>query len=353
MIKGIYIFFILTMLSNLLSIDNKIGENIKAEPELIEESRELSISLVGDILMDGSVRGQINKNGYDYPWEEVEEYFQEDDITIGNLETSITIKGSKWADKQFNFRSDPKNLESMKKAGIDVLSLANNHSLDYGYDGLVDTINYLDKSKIHRVGAGKNYKDAIGEVVIEKNGYKIGILGFSRVVPTVDWYATNKRPGLVGAYDSQLKAVLEKVEKTAKEVDVLILSIHWGKELATKPRQEEIIAGRKLIDAGADIIMGHHPHVLQGIEIYKGKPIFYSLGNFVFGVKSELTSNTMIGEINFVDEKIDSIKVIPCKIQLGRPMPVKEELDKKINYINEISKDFKVEFNANGIIKVD
>lgn len=329
-------------------------ESIEAEGVENEESKQLSISLVGDILMDGSVKRQINENGYDYPWEYVAKYFQEDDISIGNLETSITLGGAKWPDKQFNFRSDPENLEAMKKAGIDVVSLANNHSLDYGYEGLLDTLNYIDKSGIYRVGAGKDYKEAVEEVVIEKNGYKVGILGFSRVVPTVDWYATSKRPGLVGAYDSQLQGVLEKVKEVGEEVDILILSIHWGTELQTRPNDHDVLAAKKLIDAGADIIMGHHPHILQGVEIYKGKPIFYSLGNFVFGVKNELTSNTMIGQVDFMDDKIKSLKVIPCKIESGRPIPVDElEMIGKIQYINELSQEWGTKFNDNGVFELD
>ncbi len=352
--KGIFLFLALTIFSNGLYMGDFMPEEVEVRPVTIEEDRDVTISLVGDILMDASVKGQVNANGYDYPWEYVAKYFQEDDITIGNLETSITRKGTKWPNKQYNFRSDPENLQAMKKAGIDVVSLANNHSLDYGYEGLLDTLNYIDKSGIYRVGAGKDYKDAIKETIIEKNGYKVGILGFSRVVPTVDWYATNTRPGLIGGYDSQLKAALDKVEEVKKQVDILILSIHWGTERQSTPREIDVLAAKKLIDAGADVIMGHHPHVLQGIEIYEGKPIFYSLGNFVFGVRPGPTSNTMIGQVNFVNGKISSLKIIPHKIVGGRPTPYnEEERATKIEYINELSKEWGINFNTDGILDLD
>lgn len=244
-----------------------------------------SISMVGDIFMDGSVKSYIDKNGGDYPWEMVKEYFQNDDVTIGNLETSITTKDTKWPEKTYNFRGDPKNLKFMKEAGVDVVALGNNHSLDYGYEGFLDTLNHLDKSEIKRVGGGKNKKEAIEGIILDKNDIKIGILSFSRVVPSVDWYATSKRPGIVGAYDGHIKDVLERVREIKEEVDILVLSIHWGVEGSTTPRKEEIALAKKLIDGGVDIIMGHHPHVLQGIEIYNGKPIFYSLGNFILAAK--------------------------------------------------------------------
>lgn len=338
-----------------LTVGETLNEETLTEENLTEEdSKELTISLVGDILLDGSVRGQIDENGYDYPWEHVKKYFQEDDLTIGNLETSITYGGSKWPNKQYNFRSDPENLNAMKNSGVDVVSLANNHSLDYGYDGLLDTLKHIDKSGIYRVGAGENYDDAIKEVIIEKNGYVVGVLGFSRVVPTVEWYPTENRPGVIGAYDHQLEKVLEKVEEVKEKVDILVVSIHWGTELEIKPRDHDLIAGKKLIDAGASIIMGHHPHILQGVEIYKGKPIFYSLGNFVFGSRSELTSNTMIAQVNYSDNKMESLKVIPATIVSGRPVPVSgEERLTKIDYINELSKAWGIEFDPSGIFKMN
>lgn len=347
MIKGIYLFTILTMFSNLLP--NKVQEI----PKVVEE-KTVSISLVGDIMMDGKVRAQIDKNGIEYPWEMVKEYFQNDDVTIGNLETSITTMGTKWENKQYNFRSDPKNLKAMKEAGIDVLALANNHTLDYGYEGLLDTLNHLDKNDIKRVGGGKNKKEAMEGIIIEKNGLKVGVLSFSRVVPHVDWYATAMRPGIVGAYEGHVNGIISRVEEMKKEVDVIILSIHWGIERSIEPRKEEIDLARKLVDAGVDVIMGHHPHVLQGVEIYKGKPIFYSLGNFVFGKRNDITAITMIAQVNFKDKEIDNIKIIPCSMTSGRPVPITDtDRLEKIKYMNNISKVFNTKFDVEGMIKIN
>ena len=336
--KGKYLIYLLTMFTSLLPIEKQVV--YKSIPTIaentIEATDEIIISIVGDMLMDSSVRGQIDRNGVEFPWEHVKDYFQKDNLTIGNLETSITTSGTKWADKQYNFRSDPKNLIAMKKAGMEVVSIANNHSLDYGYDGFLDTLNHLDKAEIKRIGGGKNRKEAMEGIIIEEEGIKIGILSFSRVVPSVDWYATYQRPGIVGAYDCHIKEVLDRVTEIKEEVDILVLSIHWGVELSTTPRNEEIAFAKKLIDAGVDIVMGHHPHVLQGIEIYNGKPIFYSLGNFIFGSKNELTANTMIAQINLKDKYIDNIKIIPCEIVGGRPIPLEDEKKiEKIKYLKD------------------
>ena len=191
-------------------------------------------------------------------------------------------------------------------------------------------------------------------VIIEKQGVKIGVLSASRVVPDVKWYATNQRPGLVGAYDVHIEELLKEVEKVKKDVDLLILSIHWGMEGSPEPKKEDVKLAKRLIDGGVDIVMGHHPHVLQGIEIYKGKPIFYSLGNFVFGTIGELTSNTMISQVNLVDGKMDNIEIIPFNIEAGRPVPVEEDVRRsKIDYLNEISRNFGVNIDKDGIIKLD
>lgn len=139
----------------LTKIKNKIKNFKDARAQAKEDDNEIKISVVGDILFDGNIRDNINEEGYDYPWLHVKEYFENEDISIGNLETSVTRGGTPWANKQFNFRSDPKKISSMKRVGIDVISLANNHTLDYGYDSLEDTIEHLKS-----VEAGENIEEA-------------------------------------------------------------------------------------------------------------------------------------------------------------------------------------------------
>ncbi|NMB06830.1 MAG: CapA family protein [Tissierellia bacterium] len=317
------------------------------------EENTITISLAGDVMMDGSVRQQINKYGYDYPWEKVKDYFMESDLSIVNLETSITTRGNKWPNKQFNFKSNPKNLDSMKSAGIDMVTLANNHVLDYSNQGFLDTIDHLKKKEIPYVGGGKNKKEALEGVIIDKKDVKIGVLAFSRVIPDVKWYANNNKAGIVGAYDGYTKEMFKRIEEMKKEVDILILSFHWGVERSTKPRPQDIKIAKAAIEAGVDIVMGHHPHVLQGLEIYKGKPIFYSLGNFVFGGKDTLTRTTMIGQVIIKDKELERVNLIPCTIANGRPIPVAgKDREKSIEYINNLSKTFKTNINKDGTINI-
>ncbi len=362
MTKGLYLFFVMTMFSRSFNMDqnqiiHRIEDHIKENTQIVdlvkEEEKTYTISLAGDMLMVGSVGSQIQKYGYGYPYEMVKEYFLGDDLTIANLETSLTTRGELWPDKEYNFRSHPDNVQAMIDGGIDVVSLANNHTLDYGYEGFVDTLGHLDKHGLKRVGGGKNKEDATRAIIVEKEGIKIGVLAFSRVIPHVDWYALNKRPGLVGAYDVHVPDVIRTIEDLKKEVDLVVVSIHWGQEYAEYPRDKEMDLGRKLVDYGADIVMGHHPHVLQGIEIYKDRPIFYSLGNFIFGTRTDLASNTMIGQVHVRKKKPHHVRVIPGHIVNGRPEIAEGEAKtKKIKYLNDISKVFNTKIDEDGIIQI-
>lgn len=318
---------------------------------LAKEDNDITLSLAGDVMMDGSVGLLVGQHGYDYPWLKVADYFRASDLSIINLETSITSAGQIWPDKQFNFRSNPANLDAMKAAGIDMVVLANNHVLDYDREGLTDTINHLRTREISYVGGGKNLEEALRGAIINKKGKKIGVLAFSRVIPHVGWYAGPNRSGVVGAYDGNTQAMFRRIEEMKKEVDILVLSLHWGIERSLEPRPEDIKIAKAAIDAGVDIVMGHHPHVLQGVEIYKGKPIFYSLGNFVFGSADPLTRTTMIGQVLIKDRGLDKVKLIPCTIVNGRPVPLEgKEGQETILYMEELSKAYNTNIDSQGII---
>jgi poly-gamma-glutamate capsule biosynthesis protein CapA/YwtB (metallophosphatase superfamily) len=348
---------IFSNISNAVEVDDEVNNKVEVEVDVNvqdeEENDEIIISLVGDTCFDGALKKHIGKYGISYPWDKVSSYFKEDDLTVVNLETSATTGGKKWPDKQYNFRSNPNSIKGMAEAGVEVATLANNHVLDYGYSGLLDTLKYLDKYNIKYTGAGKNKKEAIEGVIVEVKGVKIGIVSFSRVIPDMKWYATNKRPGLVSGYDYYVGEMTKKIAEMKKKSDIVILSIHWGVERSTTPRKQEINVAKKAIESGADIVMGHHPHVLQGIQVYKGKPIFYSLGNFIFNSGSKAGTNTMIGQVYIKDKTIQSINVIPCKIVNGRPIPLSgEKKAGAINNINKLSKPFGFRVNGRGIMEI-
>lgn len=206
---------------------------------------------------------------------------RESDIFMANQEFPFSSRGTAAPDKQFTFRLSPERVSVFQELGIDLVTLANNHALDFGTDALVDTCDVLDQAGIYHVGAGRNLDEACEPVIITENGRSIGFLGASRVIPVGSWNASSSSPGMLTTYDPAL--LLEQIGRLRETCDYVVVYVHWGIEKKDHPEEYQRALGKQYIDAGADLVIGSHPHVLQGIEYYKGKPIVYSLGNFIFG----------------------------------------------------------------------
>ncbi|AWB44133.1 hypothetical protein DCC85_07805 [Paenibacillus sp. CAA11] len=275
----------------------------------------------GDTLFSGKVADKLKASGMDFPFQYVRDLFLKDDLTVLNLETPITVRGTGATDKQFVFKSHPEVLDAMKNAGVDAVNLANNHTLDQGEEGLLDTIDHLKASQIPAVGAGSNADEAYAPVYLERKGIKIALFGFSRVLPKVDWNAGESSPGIAGIYDPT--RAIQEVEKAKKQADLVIVVAHWGKERVTKPDKNQTSLAHAFIDAGADLVIGGHPHVLQGVEQYKGKWIAYSTGNFIFTRSSNAkTWETAVFEARCNRSGACGMKLIPYHAELGQPVPM-------------------------------
>lgn len=317
-------------------------------------NQNIVISLMGDVLLDASVGKLIDINGVDYPWEKVLPILKKSNLSFMNLETSVGVGGKPIEGKSYTFQSKPETLNGVVNAGISGVSIANNHILDYGLEGFIETLENLEKMNILYVGGGRNIKDAQRAVILEKGDMKIGFLAFSRVIPDTNWYVTNRRAGILSGYDCYKDKVLKLVEETKKNVDFLIVSVHWGKELKDYPEKKDMRFAKKLVDGGADCIMGHHPHVLQGVEFYKNKPIIYSLGNFVFNARGKKSNQTMVFHIDINKMGILNTYVTPILIKNGQPTPAQgKEKEDIINILNTLSKEWNTKFLMNGEIKAD
>lgn len=205
----------------------------------------------------------------------------EADYFVVNEEFPFSSRGSKAEDKQYTFRLPPEKVELFHQMGIDGVTLANNHALDYGQEALLDTCQVLDEAGILRTGAGKDLEEACQAMILEASGKSIAVIGATRVIPVSDWAAGANHPGMLATYDPSL--LLEQIRKLHSQYDYVIVYVHWGIERDELPQEYQRTLGKQYIDAGADLVIGAHPHVLQGIEYYQGRPIVYSLGNFVFG----------------------------------------------------------------------
>lgn len=261
----------------------------ETQEEETQESRPV-LMFAGDVLLSDHVLGAYNKAGNirGVLGESLLEKIRAADLFVVNQEFPFSNRGSAAADKQYTFRLPPERVSLLTDMGIDLVTLANNHSLDFGKEALLDTLDTLDQAGLPHVGAGRNLEEAKAAVILEVGGKTIGFLGASRVIPEGSWNAGAGTPGLLTTYDPAV--LVGEIKKIRESCDYVVVYVHWGIERDERPQEYQRTLGKQYIDAGADLVIGSHPHVLQGIEYYQGKPIVYSLGNFVFGSSIKRTA---------------------------------------------------------------
>jgi poly-gamma-glutamate synthesis protein (capsule biosynthesis protein) len=266
----------------------------------------------GDVLLDPSELG-ILASGYDAPWTGVRDLFRSDDVTVVNLECAASTIGTKVPDKEFNFRC-PRGFGAMLANGVEVANQGNNHSLDFGPDAAMDARKRMLHAGLMPVGTGHNADEAHEPAIFERRGKKIAVLGFGGVIPFRDWTATMTRPGMADGDD--IPSMVAAVKAADAEADLVFVAIHWGVELDTKPRADDVARAHAMIDAGADGIFGHHAHRLQPLDFYKGRPIFWGLGNFVW----PRPGPTAVGEIIAKPDGTFDACLLPGHTTGGRPV---------------------------------
>ncbi|MNK68548.1 Capsule biosynthesis protein CapA [compost metagenome] len=310
----------------------------------------LVINFGGDTIFSGKVAEKMDQNGIDFPFKYVKDLFQKDDLTVLNLETPVTTRGIGAKNKQFVFKAHPDALKAMKNAGVDAVNVANNHTLDQGVQGLLDTLEHLKANKISFAGAGNNSNEAYAPVYIERKGIKIALFGFSRVLPELSWNAKADRPGIAGVYNDDVKLAVKSIQDARKKADLIIVVAHWGKERVTVPDSNQTSLAHSFIDAGADLVVGGHPHVLQGVEQYKGKWIAYSTGNFVFtkATTRPKTWDTAVFQARCTTGGKCDLRMIPYFTEIGQPVP-KNAKDgaKLIKEIESLSPGVKIDSSGN------
>lgn len=255
------------------------------------------------------------------------------DLFVVNLECPFTDRGAKIA-KNFNFRARPELVSALIRGGVDVVSLANNHMIDYGPEGLFDTLSTLDSNGIVHFGAGRTSVEARLPAVVEKKGVTIAFLGYfflgDRNIEPAQVIATGDQPGVAGHFSdtAALKAMVEADIRAARvKADHVIPFFHWGRESRGQPEPYQLEVAHHAIDSGASAVLGSHPHVLQGIEVYKGAPIVYSLGNFVFGGNWDpKDKRTALVELRLTKTAVKAIKVIPAYSDAFPEVPVQPYL---------------------------
>lgn len=281
---------------------------------LLEEFPSVTLLAVGDIMLSRNVAAKMVKyQNWTYPFLKTANLLKSADITFGNLETAITA-GRTIKTGEMVFRTDPKAVEGLKFAGFDVLSLANNHTPNFGETGLKDTFQYLSAAGIAYIGAGENIAAARQPVIKEVQGLEFAFLAYNdnNVVPP-SYFAGDQRAGTVFMDREKMKEDVFKAKQTA---DFVIVSMHAGVEYQPKASERQKDFARQAIEAGAALVLGHHPHVIEPMEKYKDGYIFYSLGNFIFDQMWSLpTRQGLMATITFTPSGISEITYQPVIIE--------------------------------------
>ena len=240
-----------------------------------------------------------------YPFRNIAPVLREADIAFANLETPLSDR----ARHTGAFLTPSYFAEGLRWAGLDVVSFANNHAFDAEEQGLFDTMESLWRAGVGWVGAGTNLENARRPFIVERNGITVAFLGYARAVNMgTSSFAQSDRSGVVPLDPFVIK---EDIQRVRDQVDYVVLSFHWAIENSqdTHPAAREF--AHAMIDAGADVILGHHPHVPRGVEMYKGKPIFYSLGNFIFGHNHTYWMDNYLARLTLTENGISQVEILP------------------------------------------
>ena len=305
------------------------SQAIAGEQEETPKVASVKVVAVGDLMLGTSTKHLVTRYGPDYPFRPAAAVLSNADIAFGNLETPLSDRGAPTpgksaesirARRNYIFRASPDCAEGLAQSGFDVVAVANNHAMDYQGVALLDTVDSLRKAGVKPVGGGKNLDEAFAAVVLEHGGRKVAFLAISDILPAAS-VAGPVTPGIAPARGLEFSRRMKPaIEKLRRENDFVAVSVHWGIEATTSPSAKQQRLGRQLIDWGADLIIGHHTHVVQPVERYKQGIIHYSLGNFI-GYPGA-TSRTEAIEVTLRVEGGHTYRRLPFRMSKGQCLPL-------------------------------
>ncbi|KAM3114434.1 CapA family protein [Phormidesmis sp. 146-33] len=289
--------------------------NVPVEKHETTDSTDPTATLMfgGDVALTDAYTDLV---GSDPKWAfaGLEEYRQAD-VAMVNLEAPLTTATTPQPNKEFNFKASPETAQILKNGGIDIVNLANNHVMDYQTIGLEETLKTLDQAGIDYVGAGRNAQEARRPEIIDVKGQRIAYLGY------YDGDFQTAGDSTPGTNEGQQDRIAADIKAIRDQVDWVVVNYHWGVELAKYPTDAQMDLAHFTIDQGADLVVGHHPHILQGAEIYKGRPIVYSLGNFIFGGSSRSDYDTAVLKVGLKDNQM-KVEFLPVEVKSYQPKVV-------------------------------
>lgn len=324
-------------------------DNVK----IIEEKKDnIAINFVGDVSLADNWQimpyyDSRNEKIYGILSEEVVNILNNSDITVANNEFSFSNRGTPLKNKTYTFRANPDRVSIYNEMGVDLVTIANNHAYDYGEEAFLDTLETLDNANIARVGGGKNIEEAKKPYYYIINGYKIAFVAATRAEKYIlTPEATGESSGVMRCYDPTL--LIENIKEVKNNSDYVILLIHWGKESSHELENVIIETGKMYIDAGADLIVGSHAHVLQGMDYYNDKLIAYNMGNFIFNKEKV---DTGILEMNLSYDGNLTYKFIPClQSNYKTSLLYNNEKQRVINFMNDLSINARIDEFGNILV---
>lgn len=284
----------------------------------------IRLSVAGDFMLARGVARAMRENGTLYPIEKVRDHLSSADLAFANLESPIGVTGRPLPGKQIWFRAAPEAVELLKAAGLDGVTVANNHIMDYDEENFLETLDLLAEAGIPWTGGGRNLEEARRPLVLEAQGVRIAFLGYSEFADLFfDWdyprsfAATEDRPGVPAIREDWLA---EDIRAAREVADVVAVALHWGVEFVNYPTEEQQRLARYMVDQGADLVLGYHPHAIQGFELYNGGFIAYSLGNFIMDRQdTDLARESMILDFLIGPDGVKQVEVHPVWIHAEQP----------------------------------
>ena len=326
-----YTAIVLPILIIVLIVTSWVGRTKDVEVVASKPNDTLTMSMVGDIMMGRYVEEVTDSHGFDYLFRYMKPYFNASDYVSGNYEHPALAKDvSKYeeADTAIRLNSYGNGVEAVKDAGFSVMTLANNHMMDFEEQGLVDTIDQFENADMDYVGVGSNITKAKENINYQDvKGVRVATLGFTDVYGK-NAVAKNNQAGLLNSNPDLLFEMIGNAKDAKKgNADLVVVNMHWGQEYATSATGRQTELAKAVIDAGADIIIGHHPHVVQSFDMYKDGIIFYSLGNFIFDQGWTRTKDSAMVQYHLNENGQATIDVVPLLIKEATPRPATSSID--------------------------
>lgn len=285
------------------------------EQEATNDNSQLTLVFTGDVLLDRGVRPYAEREGIPALFAGVDSVFRQADAVIINLECPLTDTITP-VNKHFVFRGEPQWAKGLREAGITHAAMANNHTYDQGRQGLLSTYNHLKEAGIEPLGYGTTKSERLEPVIIRKGDNEVALFN-SVTLPLENWYDLDNRPGICQANASTLADAIRTFHAHHPTIKIIAV-LHWGAEMQTSPTMQQRIDAQILLQAGADAIVGHHPHVVQPLINIYDKSVFYSLGNFVFDQSLPIAQQAAMAQITFMNDSIIA-KSLPVRIVRNRP----------------------------------